>query len=332
MEIIMKKIFIVLVLICIFFTGCGKNSQSNVTNRIINNYKKSSGYKLDAELEIINNDDVYNYRVESSYSKKNDYYKVILTNKSNDFKQIIFKNKDGVFLLTPSMNKSFKFSSDWPYNNSQLYLYNTVISDIENDSSKKFEFRNNKYIYNTKVKYSNNSKLYGQKIIFDKKYKLNQVDVYDRDNNVCMKLTINKIIFSPRFSKDYFVFDKDYKTEKTKDTMSMDDIIYPLFLPSGTKLVEEKKINKDNGQRVIMTYDGEKSFLLVEETLDVFNDLTIIPTSGEPFQLMDTIGVMNDNSLNWVSGNMEYYLVSDVMGKEELVEIAQSIVGVQSVK
>jgi hypothetical protein len=80
-------------------------------------------------------------------------------------------------------------------------LYNTVISDIENDSSKKFEFRNNKYIYNTKVKYSNNSKLYGQKIIFDKKYKLNQVDVYDRDNDVCMKLTINKISFSPRFSK-----------------------------------------------------------------------------------------------------------------------------------
>ena len=328
----MKKIFIFLILICVFLTGCGKNSQSNVTNRIINNYKKSSGYKLDADLEIINNDDVYNYKVESSYSKKNDYYKVVLINKSNDFKQIILKNKEGVFLLTPSMNKSFKFSSDWPYNNSQLYLYNTVISDIENDSSKKFEFRNNKYIYNTKVKYSNNSKLYGQKIIFDKKYKLNQVVVYDRDNDVCMKLTINKISSSPRFSKNYFDFDNDYKTKKTKDTMSIDDIIYPLFLPSGTKLVEEKKINKDNGQRVIMTYDGEKSFLLVEETLDVFNDLTIIPTSGEPFQLMDTIGVMSDNSLSWVSGNMEYYLVSEVMGKDELVEIAQSIVGVQSVK
>ena len=81
-----------------------------------------------------------------------------------------------------------------------------------------------------------------------------------------------------------------------------------------------------------MTYDGEKSFLLVEETLDVFNDLTIIPSSGEPFQLMDTIGVMSENSLNWISGNMEYYLVSDVMDKDELVEIAQSIVGVSSLK
>ena len=66
--------------------------------------------------------------------------------------------------------------------------------------------------------------------------------------------------------------------------------------------------------------------------MDVFNDLTIIPSSGEPFQLMDTIGVMNENSLTWISGNMEYYLVSEVMGKDELIEIAQSIVGVSSVK
>ena len=109
-------------------------------------------------------------------------------------------------------------------------------------------------------------------------------------------------------------------------------MVYPLFLPSGTKLVDEKKIDKDNGQRVIMTYDGEKSFLLVEETMDVFNDLTVIPSSGEPYQLMDSIGVMTDKSLSWTSGGIEYYLVSDVMNSDELVEIAQSVVGITSVK
>ena len=328
----MKRIIVILILICTFLTGCGKNSQSSVTKKIVNNYNKSSGYKIEADLEILNNDEVYNYYVESSYDKKRGYYKVTITNKANDFKQIILKNDNGVFLLTPSMNKSFRFSSDWPYNNSQIYLYDRVIDDINGDSNRKYEFRNNKYIYNTKVSYSNNSKLTNQKIIFDHKYRLKQVDVYDKDNNICMKLTINKISFSPKFSKNYFKLCDDYKNKNTKETMSIDDIIYPLFLPNGTKLVDEKKINKDNGQRVIMTYDGEKSFLLVEETLDVFNDLTIIPSSGEPFQLLDTIGVMSENSLNWISGNMEYYLVSDVMDKDELVEIAQSIVGVQSVK
>lgn len=328
----MKKIFICLIIICVFMTGCGKNSQSKVTNNILKKYNRSSGYKLKGELEISNNEDVYNYYVNSFYDKKNGFYKVILTNKSNDFKQIIIKNSEGVYLLTPSMNKSFKFSSDWPYNNSQIYLYDTVINDIKNDNDKKFEFKSNKYIYNTKVNYSNNAKLSGQKIIFDDNYLLKQIDIYDKDKSVCMKLTIDKISFSPKFDKDFFELDDDYSNDNTKETINIDDVIYPLFLPSGTKLIDEKKINKDNGQRVIMTYDGEKSFLLVEETMDVFNDLTVIPSSGEPFQLMDTIGVLNDNSLTWISGNMEYYLVSDVMDKDELVEIAQSVVGVSSVK
>lgn len=328
----MKKIFLIIIVICIFMTGCGKNSQKSVTNNLLKKYNKSSGYKLSGELEIVNNDDIYNYYVKSYFDKKKGYYKVDLTNKSNDFKQVIIKNKDGVYLLTPSMNKSFKFSSDWPYNNSQIYLYDTIISDIKEDNDKKFEYKNNNFIYNTKVNYSNNAKLSYQKIIFDKNYLLKQVDIYDNDNNVCMKLTVDKISFSPKFDNNFFELDDDYSNESTKETMSIDDIIYPLFLPNGTKLIDEKKISKDNGQRVIMTYDGEKSFLLVEETMDVFNDLTIIPSSGEPFQLMDTIGVMNENSLTWISGNMEYYLVSEVMGKDELIEIAQSIVGVSSVK
>ena len=328
----MKKILLFLVIISLFVTGCGKNGQSSVTNTILKKYNKGSGYKLKGDLEIINNDDVYNYHVNSFYDKRKGFYKVVLTNKSNDFKQIILKNSDGVYLLTPSMNKSFKFNSDWPYNNSQIYLYDTIINDIKNDNDKKFEYKDNKYIFNTKANYSNNVKLSNQKLIFDSNYLLKQVDIYDRDNNLCMKLTVDKISFSPKFDKDFFELDNDYSNENTKETMSVDDIIYPLFLPNGTKLVDEKKISKDNGERVIMTYDGEKNFLLVEETMDVFNDLTIIPSSGEPFQLMDTIGVINDNSLSWFSGGMEYYLVSEVMDQDELIEIAQSIVGVSSVK
>ena len=46
---------------------------------------------------------------------------------------------------------------------------------------------------------------------------------------------------------------------------------------------------------------------------------------GEPYMFMDTIGALSDNSLTWSSGNIEYYLVSDVMNQEELIEVASSI-------
>ena len=74
-----------------------------------------------------------------------------------------------------------------------------------------------------------------------------------------------------------------------------------------------------------MTFDGDKPFLLVEETANIEEEMTIIPTYGEPFMLMDTFGALTDNSLTWTSGGIDYYIVSDVLNQDELLEVAQSI-------
>ena len=335
----MKKIIIIVVISFMFLVGCGINSKTNAIDEIINKYKKSSGYMLSGILEITNNDEVYNYDVEVGYEKDNNY-KVELTNKSNEYTQIILKNSDGVYVLTPALNKSFKFHSDWPYDNSQIYLYDAIINDMKKDDNLEFEEKDNEYIFNTSVKYPNNNRLVKQKIIFNKDFKLNKVSVYDKNGTISMSMKFDKIKFSPKFSDDYFSLDnyvvsdenEEKENNKTSETSSLDDIIYPLFIPSGTKLISEDRVNKDSGERVIMTYDGEKSFVLVEETVDVFDEFTVIPSYGEPYQLMDTLGVLTDNSLSWISGNTEYYLISDVMSKDELLEVAQSLVGVISMK
>lgn len=239
-------------------------------------------------------------------------------------------------VLTPALNKSFKFQSDWPNDNSQIYLLDALLRDISNDKEYKFNNKDDTYEFITKVNYPNNSKLVNQKITFNKKYKLKRVEVYDSNEVSVMEFNVNKLNLSYKFSDDCFELDSIVSNneviEETTETSSLDDIVYPLYLPSGTKLVEESRIEKDNGERVIMTYDGEKSFLLVEETLDVFNEFTVIPTIGEPFQLLDTLGVMTENSLSWISGDTEYYLVSDVMSVSELLEVAESIVVVPALK
>ncbi len=331
----MKKIIVTILFFCLFLTGCGKYNQKDIVKDLNKKFEKSSGYKLSGDLAVTNNDETYNYDIEVSY-KKDGYYKVVLTNTANNHTQVILKNTKGVFVVTPSLNKSFKFQSDWPYNNSQIYLLNALINDIDKDDERGFSIKDNNYIFNTKVSYPNNSKLVKQKIIINKNLKVEKVIVYDKDGAPNMTMNFNKINYSPEFSKDYFNIEKiiDAKNveEEVKETASLDDIIYPLFLPSGTKLTNEERISKEDGERVIMTYDGEKSFLLVEETADVFNEFTVIPSEGEPFQLMDTLGVMTTNSLSWTSGGVEYYLVSDVMNNDEMVQIAQSITGITSMK
>lgn len=387
----MKRIFIILFICCLLITGCSgtKNIKKNFVNRV----DGANSYKLNGTLSINNNDDVYNYSVEVGY-KKDDYYKVTLKNKANNHVQIILKTDDGVYVLTPSLNKSFKFQSDWPYNNSQIYLLDAISSDIKNDKDSEISKKDNKYFLMTKVNYSNNSRLIKQKLEFNEEFNLSKVIVYDKDGIEVMTMKFDKIKLNCKFSKEYFDVDSiidsestttesdnknesnttkdsnkdnekntdnktsnntnktnkntinndrnsntnnnntsnNNETNNTKTTGRLDDIVYPLFLPSGTKLVDEERVKKDNGERVIMTYEGEKSFLLVEETMDVFNEFTIIPSSGEPFQLMDTLGVMTNNSLSWSSGTTDYYLVSDVMSKDEMIEVAQSIGNVNSLK
>ncbi|CCY79595.1 putative lipoprotein [Mycoplasma sp. CAG:877] len=325
----MKKILFSIMMVLLLVSGCGKNSETSVINDLEKKINKASAYKVTGVLEIVNNDEVYTYDVEVSYKKDNNY-KVSLTNQANNHTQVILKNSDGVYVLTPALNKSFKFQSDWPYSNSQVYLLKSLINDIKDTKDRGFKDVKSGYSLSTKVNYPNNSKLVKQTIELDKNGDLKKVSVYDSNNIICMTMTFDSIDYSPTFKKDYFNLDSVMSTysiseEEVKETTMIDDTIYPLVIPNGTKLVSEEKIKKDVGDRIIMTFDGDKPFLLVEETAVVEDEFTVIPTYGEPFQLMDTLGVMTNNSLTWTSNGIEYYIVSDVLNQNELVEVAQSI-------
>lgn len=325
----MKKIILVILISFLLLTGCSGYNKNSIINNL--DKKISDGYKLSGNLKVLNNDENYDYDVEVYYG--NGYYKVEFTNTQNSHTQVILKNKDGVFVLTPALNKSFKFQSDWPYNNSQIYLLDALVNDLKNDSDMKVVNKDNNYIITSKVKYTNNPKLKKEKIILSNDLVFKKVIVYDKDNIESMVMEFNNIDYSYKYKKDDFLLDNIIsKDEELVESSSLDDVIYPLYVPSGTKLVNEDKIKKDNGERVIMNYEGDKSFLLVEETADVFNEFTVIPTIGEPYFLMDSLGVATSNSLSWTSGGIDYYLVSDVMSQSEMIEVAQSINGIISMK
>ncbi len=323
----MKKIFIFIILFLLVVTGCGKYNEEDALKDLEKKIDNKN-YYLEGTLEIVNDENIYNYDVKASY-KKSDFYKVSLINTNNNHEQIILKNTRGVYIVTPSLNKSFRFQSDWPYSNSQIYLLNSILNDIKNDDKKTFKIDKDKFIFETEVNYPNNRKLVRQEIIFDKKMNLKKVIVYNDQNVAIMTMKFKKIDMHPTLSKKYFKLDSVIKSSKTSEkssaVSSFEDSIYPLNLPDGTKLVSEEKVETSDGKRVIMTFDGEKPFLLVEESAIKNDEMTVIPTSGEPYMLQDNYGILGANSLNFSSGGVDYYLVSDVLNSEELVTIAESI-------
>ena len=325
----MKKIgLFILVLICFLVTGCGKKGEDDILNTIDKNINDTKGYVMNADLEILNNDDIYNYEVETAY-KEDNYYKITLTNTSNNHEQIILKNDDGVYVLTPSLNKSFKFQSDFPYNNSQIYLLQSIVNDLKNDENRTFKTTDDNYVFTSNVNYPNNRNLTKQKVTFNNKLELKEAVVLDSDDVPNMTLKVKSIDFKPSFKDNYFELDEIMSTvntlEETVETSAIDDVVYPMVLPEGTKLTNEEKVNMTDGERVILTFSGDKPFLLVEETVKSMDEFTVIPTMGEPVMFMDSYGVLSDNSISFTSGGINYYLVSDVMSQDELIEIANSI-------
>ena len=324
----MKKIIVLLVFLSVLFVGCSKDGKNNVVSKLDKKISNMSSYNIKGVLSISNNEDTYNYDVDVSYKEK-DNYRVSIINKSNGHEQIILKSNDEVYVITPALNKSFKFQSNWPLNNSQIYIFSSILNDINSDSEKEITNEKDSYIITTKVNYPNNINLVKQKIYLDNDSNIKKIEVLNDKDIVEMKMTFDKIDDNPKFNDDFFELDSivsDIEVkEKDEKTASIDSIIYPLYVPSGTVLSHEEKVEKDSGERIILTFDGEKPFLLVEETADIDKDFSIIPIFGEPYFLNDTLGAVTENSLNWTSGGIEYYLVSDVMGKTELLEIANSI-------
>ena len=345
----MKKIFLCLIMTCLFLTGCGKYNDKEVLNQFKSLVESTKSYYLEGDMELVNNEDVYSYKVRASY-KEGDYYRIELKNKINDHEQLILRNPEGVYIITPSLNKSFKFQSDWPYNNSQVYLLSSLLDDIENDEERLFENADEGYIFTSLVNYPNNENLIKQKVYLNDEFLPTKVEVLDKEENVQIKMLFNKIDLKTEFNDTYFDLNGILNTEeeikeekeeepnketqepgtnteetKTKETATIDDIIYPMYLPAGTYLTNEEKVSTEDGERLILTFTGDSSFTLVEETATYSTPAEIIPTTGSVELIGSSLAVINDKGASWFDNNIAYSVYSEKMTKNDLMQVVRSI-------
>ena len=311
-----------------------------------------------------------------------------------------------VSVVTPSLNKSFKFQSDWPYNNSQVYLLNSIIDDLKTDEDREFKVKKDGYLFTSTVNYPNNKSLVKQHVLVDKNGKITKVEVVDKSDNVQIVMKFSKQELNKKFSKDDFALSSllkmnskkeipkvDSNTEKKNQTNSstttdsnqqnntnnsstensnnnsttnnntnnsstennnnnsttnnntnnnsnqttteeskketttakINDVIYPMYLPDNTYLTGQDTVKTKDGSRLILTFGGDKSFVLVEETASTPDTLEVIPVSGNFDFLSDVIGVIGNKSLSWHSNGIDYYMTSDTLEVSELVNIARSV-------
>ena len=234
-----------------------------------------------------------------------------------------------VYVVTPALNKSFKFQSEWPYNNSQIYLLQSLVNDLQNDKNSTFKEENGGYTLESTVNYPNNNNLKTQIIYLDKDKNFKEVQVLDDNKNPQIKMKFSKIDMKATFDNKHFALNSNLETANTEETYvpvsKFDSAIYPMYMPNETHLTSEDTVSKTDGERLILTFEGENPFMLVEETASIPDEHEITPVVGDPVLLTDTVAAITDTSITWVSNGVEYYISSDVMNQDELINVARSL-------
>lgn len=333
-----KSLMLLLVglLTVLVLAACGEKSQEDVVKALEKKTDEMSGYKAKGKMTLQTGSEPQEYEIEIWY-KGPTYYRVNLKNSQKEQSQMILRNDEGVFVLTPALNKSFRFQSDWPQNSSQAYLYESLIKDILNDPEAKFNVAEDKYVFETKTNYQNNKMLPNQEITFNKKeLSPSMVKVMDTDRNPLVIVEFSSFEFNASFDENSFDVEKNMSSAQIEvPTMATGDskpfaVKYPLEQPSGVELLEKAEVETENGKRVILSFGGEKSFTLIQENAEIAAPASASSSTyvnGHPADLGFTIGAMSESTLTWTHDGVEYMLASEDLTEDEMLKVAKSVQG-----
>jgi outer membrane lipoprotein-sorting protein len=333
----MRKSWLLLLaglMLVVGLAACGTKTKEDVVKELNGKLGKLTSYKADAKMTLQMGTEPQTYDVEIWHKDPN-FYRVNLKNAKKDQSQMILRNKEGVFVLTPALNKSFKFQSNWPQNSSQAYLYESLIKDILEDKQAKFKATKNHFVFETKTRYQNNKMLPLQEITISKKDLAPvSVKVMDSDRNALVTVKFTSVKFDANFD------DKDFDMNKNLTGAQLEipvmaagkkkefAVKYPTEELPGVSLVSEKEFKTDDGKRVVLTYDGEKSYTLVQEKAEVMPATAPqVPVAGEPVDLGFTIGALSENRITWTYNGVDYTISSKDLTPDEMVMVARSVQG-----
>ncbi|MBS4197245.1 LolA family protein [Lederbergia citri] len=329
------QIFWLLLASIAVLSACGAKSQEDVTKGLQKKVGDLRGYKAKAQMTLTVGNEPQTYEIDVWHNKPGDY-RVHLKNAKKDQSQMILRNKSGVYVLTPALNKSYRFQSEWPQNSSQAYLFESLVKDISDDKEAKFKATKDHYVFETKTRYQNNKMLPTQEITF-KKGSLEPVSVkvMDSSHKPVVTVKFSSVEFNAKFDKGAFDTKKNMTSAQLEVPVMSNNIDkeftvkYSMADIPGITFENEKAYDTENGKRVLLTYSGDKAFTLIQEMAEVIptTSMEMIDMNGEMVDLGFSIGALTEDSITWNEDGVNYVLFSTDLSPDEMVMVAQSVQG-----
>jgi len=332
MKGIFKKIIVGLLVVMVvvlagwklFFSG------NDISTSIAERRENLTCYHMEATMDIEKNDETRSYYVTTDYLLKDEqnYFRVSLLNKNTNQEQIIIRNDKGVFMLTPLLNQVYTFKGEWPLNSPKPYLYHSMLNVFDDKHEiKKME---DGYLISHKPTYENSPSWTKQDMKFSEDLKPLWINIYDENSVVVAKVVFTKVDFEPTFSDNFFDVNanmEEARNNLSSSTMASEDDL-PLY-PSGadvSSVLKEETETVVEGEEVhILTYEGEKSFTIIQQIVEPYEEINYVNVSGTMVDVVGTVGFVNGYYLTYEYNGVSYNIYSTSLTVSEMVEIASGM-------
>ncbi|MEX2415443.1 MAG: outer membrane lipoprotein carrier protein LolA [Paenibacillaceae bacterium] len=344
--------------VVIVLAGCGKKDASDVVAELDKTMDKLESYEGAGTMILHTGMKPQEYSVDVWYQSPS-YYRIALKNATKDVTQIVLKNDEGVFVLTPQLNKSFRFQSDWPEKQGQAYLYHTLTQSILQDKNRQFTTEGDTYVFDVVSNLQNHS-LVRQRIWLDKEdYAPRRMEASDAESNVLLEVNFSSFVFNKKFDEDSFDMERNmlgYELQSVATMAEGDEadgtlesagtnagtptstntgtkevsnrsfgILMPTYLPEGVvnKDISEIKLAGEAG--IMLRYEGDYSFTLIEARP---TERAVSALSGTMVDLGFTMATLLGNekrTLTWMDQGVEFRLSTGDLPEEEMIMVAQSL-------
>lgn len=322
-----KQILLILLMFSILLiTGC-KDSPKKIRDfpEIVNGFES---YKVTGKLYSMFPTGTKESLI-TVYYQKPEKYRVEIDNSTSGDKQIILKNNEDVYVLLPSVNKSFKLRSGWPINSSYPYLLQSISKDYVNDDSKIITKEESTTNVEMKTKMFDNASVSKEKVVFNNDTGLPQeVQVFDDMNNLVSRFVYLKIEENPKLDETLFIKNETMTSsfETYSDIEYHREKTYPTYYPQNTTLSEEKVSVTNNERTYIMTFAGTTNYTIIEQEV-IKKDLeTTDYLDGDIYILGDAVAILNNSIITFFQSGMEYTVASNELHTLEMLKMAYSLI------
>jgi outer membrane lipoprotein-sorting protein len=327
-----KSVYLVLITVLVLslaLVGCGKKDQETVMKDLSNFKEDLKSYESKATMTVSANNSQQKYYIETWYLAPN-YYRIALGNDPKDITQVIVKNDDGIFVVSPSLKKSFRFKGDWAENQGHVYLYHAAVDRILKSQNLDYDAAEGKLSFTLKMEPEN-------PLVSTQRITLNESNLYPQqiallDKNEKSLVSVDFDSFTPgvEYKKENFTPEAAMALAPTDAQPVMAGakdfgIIEPRYLPEGVTMLKPQETQSS----VLLRFQGSEPFTIIEHR-PAAKDTAL--RQGEIVDLWGVPAVVSEvdggetRSLHWFHNNVEFSLTGK-LPVDEMVRVAQSMIG-----